>query len=69
MTAAHNEVRNWRVDALCVQVDPEHVDRTTNGDHGVSALVSVVRQIVLLAWVKIRIGSLLGWCCRSGAVS
>ncbi|MGD9988842.1 WhiB family transcriptional regulator [Pseudonocardia sp.] len=41
MTAARNEVRNWRADALCVQVDPDlffpETDRGTEFDRQVTA--------------------------------
>ena len=41
MTAARNEVRNWRADALCVQVDPDlffpETDRGTAFDRQVTA--------------------------------
>ncbi|MFB9745428.1 WhiB family transcriptional regulator, partial [Pseudonocardia sulfidoxydans] len=41
MTAARNEVRNWRADALCVQVDPDlffpEADRGTAFDRQVTA--------------------------------
>ncbi|MFB9745099.1 WhiB family transcriptional regulator [Pseudonocardia sulfidoxydans] len=41
MTAARNEVRNWRADALCVQIDPDlffpETDRGTAFDRQVTA--------------------------------
>ena len=61
--------REWRSEAACRSSDPEHVDRTTDGDQGVSAPIWLMRQIVLLAWVMIRTGLLSGWRYRGGAVS
>jgi WhiB family redox-sensing transcriptional regulator len=53
MTAARNEVRNWRTDALCVQVDPDlffpETDRGTAFDRQVTAAKRVCAGCPVLA--------------------
>ena len=61
--------RDWRARGACRFSDPEHVDRTTGVDHGVSALTAVGRSIGLPAWLMIRIGLSAGWYFRGGVVS
>jgi hypothetical protein len=59
----------WRDRAACRGVDPEHVDRTSHEDRGVSPPDGAGRSIALRAWLMISIGLWLGWCCRGGAAS
>lgn len=65
--AGHGRPGDFRHRAACRSVDPEHVDRTSNEDRGVSPPGTAWWPIALRAWLMISIGLWLAWCFRGGA--